>query len=213
MRRLLIAGVFALTAGGAQAALFSDDFQGNLSQWNPNASGQIVPDPLDPLGGGKALNFGSTGSGGDIFSTNASFSNPSHIYTLSYDYLGTCGTASCGGYVGIFPGGNFTIAGSQGDGWLSGDAPAAWFTPFANRNTGVWEHISFTFDTNSSDPFGLKLEDFVDSNNTAGDAYFRNLELSAAAPEPSTWAMMLLGFFGIGFMAYRRKGQDALRLA
>jgi hypothetical protein len=35
----------------------------------------------------------------------------------------------------------------------------------------------------------------------------------AAVPEPSTWAMMILGFFGIGFMAYRRK-QDgpALRL-
>jgi PEP-CTERM motif len=26
-----------------------------------------------------------------------------------------------------------------------------------------------------------------------------------AVPEPSTWAMMILGFSGIGFMAYRRK--------
>jgi hypothetical protein len=26
----------------------------------------------------------------------------------------------------------------------------------------------------------------------------------AAVPEPSTWAMMILGFFGIGFMGYRR---------
>ena len=32
-------------------------------------------------------------------------------------------------------------------------------------------------------------------------------------PEASTWAMMILGFFGVGFMAYRRKGQAALRLA
>lgn len=33
-------------------------------------------------------------------------------------------------------------------------------------------------------------------------------------PEPSTWAMMILGFFGVGFMAYRRKNQGAaLRLA
>jgi hypothetical protein len=29
--------------------------------------------------------------------------------------------------------------------------------------------------------------------------------LSAAVPEPSTWAMMILGFLGIGFMGYRRK--------
>ncbi|MBA2399451.1 MAG: PEPxxWA-CTERM sorting domain-containing protein, partial [Bradyrhizobium sp.] len=26
-----------------------------------------------------------------------------------------------------------------------------------------------------------------------------------AVPEPSTWAMMILGFAGVGFMAYRRK--------
>jgi hypothetical protein len=31
----------------------------------------------------------------------------------------------------------------------------------------------------------------------------------AAVPEPSTWAMMLLGFAGVGFMAYRRKSKPA----
>jgi len=29
-------------------------------------------------------------------------------------------------------------------------------------------------------------------------------------PEPSTWAMMILGFAGVGFMAYRRKSKPAL---
>jgi len=29
--------------------------------------------------------------------------------------------------------------------------------------------------------------------------------LAPAVPEPSTWAMMILGFCGVGFMAYRRK--------
>ena len=33
----------------------------------------------------------------------------------------------------------------------------------------------------------------------------------APVPEPSTWAMMILGFLGLGFMAYRKKGN--LRLA
>jgi hypothetical protein len=32
----------------------------------------------------------------------------------------------------------------------------------------------------------------------------------SAVPEPSTWAMLLLGFAGIGFMAYRRKSKPAL---
>jgi hypothetical protein len=31
----------------------------------------------------------------------------------------------------------------------------------------------------------------------------------SAVPEPSTWAMMILGFVGIGFMAYRRKAMPA----
>jgi hypothetical protein len=31
-----------------------------------------------------------------------------------------------------------------------------------------------------------------------------------SVPEPSTWAMMLLGFVGVGFMAYRRKSKPAL---
>lgn len=37
--------------------------------------------------------------------------------------------------------------------------------------------------------------------------------LTAAVPEPSTWAMMVLGFAGVGFMAYRRKSKPALMAA
>jgi hypothetical protein len=41
-----------------------------------------------------------------------------------------------------------------------------------------------------------------------------NFSVTAAVPEPSTWAMMILGFFGLGFMAYRRKQSGpSLRLA
>jgi hypothetical protein len=37
-----------------------------------------------------------------------------------------------------------------------------------------------------------------------------NGTFTGAVPEPSTWAMMLLGFAGLGFMAYRRKSRPAL---
>jgi len=32
-----------------------------------------------------------------------------------------------------------------------------------------------------------------------------SIRVAAAVPEPSTWAMMVLGFGGVGFIAYRRK--------
>ena len=37
--------------------------------------------------------------------------------------------------------------------------------------------------------------------------------ITAAVPEPSTWAMMLLGFAGVGFMAYRQKSKLVLLTA
>jgi phospholipase/lecithinase/hemolysin len=38
-------------------------------------------------------------------------------------------------------------------------------------------------------------------------------ELAGGVPEPSTWALMILGFAGVGFMAYRRKSKSALMVA
>jgi hypothetical protein len=32
----------------------------------------------------------------------------------------------------------------------------------------------------------------------------------AGVPEPSTWAMMILGFAGVGFMAYRRRNKSEM---
>jgi hypothetical protein len=37
--------------------------------------------------------------------------------------------------------------------------------------------------------------------------------ISPGVPEPSTWAMMLLGFAGLGFTAYRRRGKAVLAAA
>jgi hypothetical protein len=38
-------------------------------------------------------------------------------------------------------------------------------------------------------------------------------DFTAAVPEPSTWAMMIIGFAGVGFLAYRRRNQGSFRLA
>lgn len=45
------------------------------------------------------------------------------------------------------------------------------------------------------------------------EATFQILGTDAVSgvPEPSTWAMMILGFAGVGFMAYRRRNQSGTR--
>jgi hypothetical protein len=40
-----------------------------------------------------------------------------------------------------------------------------------------------------------------------------NVTVTAGVPEASTWAMMILGFLGVGFTAYRRKAKPSFRLA
>jgi len=50
----------------------------------------------------------------------------------------------------------------------------------------------------------------------SNDIYEKSYVLVAtmqAVPEPSTWAMMILGFVGISYFAYRRRNQVSLRVA
>jgi hypothetical protein len=49
-------------------------------------------------------------------------------------------------------------------------------------------------------------------NVVASGASFTQVQVGGV-PESSTWAMMLLGFAGLGFIAYRRKSKPALSAA
>ncbi len=56
------------------------------------------------------------------------------------------------------------------------------------------------------DTFFLSSGSILFTSFGAGTLTFESsLDTVAAVPEPSTWAMLLLGFGGLGFMAYRRK--------
>jgi hypothetical protein len=48
-----------------------------------------------------------------------------------------------------------------------------------------------------------------------GDGFGFDFGVGGAVPEPSTWAMMLLGFAGLGFAGYRRarKGSVSIEAA
>ena len=47
----------------------------------------------------------------------------------------------------------------------------------------------------------------------SGGNAFEIDNITASVPETSTWVMMILGFFGVGFAAYRRKPRSSMRLA
>lgn len=45
---------------------------------------------------------------------------------------------------------------------------------------------------------------FVDLSTTTGFNEAKQFEISSVVPEPSTWAMMLVGFAGLGFAGHRK---------
>ncbi len=74
----------------------------------------------------------------------------------------------------------------------------------AHTLTGGWEQYTFSWNSGSNTTANLSLTD----TNTSGpynDFVLDDLSLQAAVPEPSTWAMMVIGFLGLGFMVYRRR--------
>src|SRR3984957_13653511 len=95
--------------------------------------------------------------------------------------------------------------------WLSAPKPiVAPGTPFP---PGFTDLQSWTRDSNL-DPDWLRIGTDIVGKNADGVAPTFNAAFSltgAVVPEPSTWAMMLLGFAGLGFAGYRqaRKARPA----
>jgi hypothetical protein len=72
--------------------------------------------------------------------------------------------------------------------------------------TGSGKSVTQTADLDAVLGTGNYFAEFIQSPvNSTTDPFSGEFSISAAAPEPCTWAMMILGFFGIGFVAYRRR--------
>ena len=84
--------------------------------------------------------------------------------------------------------------------------------------TGPIAGLNYNLGQAFDDPIVLRLSQSFGYSVAGGDTYGPNrlgeISLGGSVPEPSTWAMMILGFAGIGFMAYRRRQNgQALRFA
>ena len=115
--------------------------------------------------------------------------------------------------------------GNSGDGTLTGltiNIDGDTFT-LATKNNGSNPLVQFTSGTLDDITYAGVAADGDSLMMTSDFVFFivtsRTQEigsftatLAPAVPEPSTWAMLLMGFCGLGFMAYRRKNA-ALRFA
>jgi Protein of unknown function (DUF642)/PEP-CTERM motif len=81
------------------------------------------------------------------------------------------------------------------------------FTLSNGGSSNLWQTETLNFTATSSNTL-------IDLMGSSGIAYvgLDNVDveqtsgpITPGVPEPSTWAMMILGFMGVGFMAYRRK--------
>jgi hypothetical protein len=109
--------------------------------------------------------------------------------------------------VGHNPDGTGVIAGGKFNGFI-----------VVNNNDGTVGLIDPTLGTEDIIASGGSRGDFVSPDTSNGTLFISQYELVdrlscgpgcsigvGGVPEPSTWAMMILGFAGLGFMAYRRK--------
>jgi len=201
MKRIaLVAVICAFVAMPARAAIFTEDFEVDLSAWTGVGggahNGAIVADPLDPTSGNDVLTFTQATWGGDIFGTVAGFNlTPGQEYTVSFRYLGydpqgAGSPGDLGGYAGLaagFPGSHIWY---YGTGTVSGAADVL-------IDDGQWRKYSYSFTAPLSigNPVRLMFEDFAhpsyDTIASAPDVYFDDISF---VPVPGA---VLLGMLGL----------------
>jgi hypothetical protein len=136
-----------------------------------------------PLASLTTLPAGSPTDLASIALGHTILSMPSQIEDVS----GSLSLALAPGTYGIvFGSGLFGATGTAGIGQSNDDVGSANFFQYLAAASSDWL---------SADGEGVRL--FVDGT-------------VSAVPEPSTWAMMILGFCGVGFLAYRRRDQLAV---
>lgn len=189
--------ITAFTSNSGAADLYGASASNNLDYYirivGPDAS--AVPLIVD--------------SNGSLSSTNLVYgSGSSLLLSVGYQTIAYVGASTSG----------LTVLGGSGS--ISGPASNLSITQTisAQSNVDIFVHmfVSTAIAGNSVESSGAFLDPifFIDPSFVGANNY--SIEISAgignvsAVPEPSTWAMLILGFAGIGFIAYRRTSKPAL---
>ena len=187
----MVATLMTAVFSDANAApVFSDNFNSYSSSlnWVPPANWAVTSGTVDLIGANSGFDF-FPGNGGYV------------------DLDGSTGTPGTLQTVSSFAAGNYTLTfdlggNARNDGSKTTVITLGSFTTSVTlASTDPYQLYTLNFLTTGGQ---LSFADLAGGNNNVGNI-LDNVSLSSAVPEPSTWAMMILGFFGLGVVAYRKK--------
>ena len=197
-----IGAAFALSVSSAGAALINGSFEAdiqaagtwaiypNLTGWSGGPNGIELRNNV----AGTAydgVNFIELDTTANSIATQNIATTVGQIYSLSFAYSPRSGVASGSNTIEVY-----------WDGVLLNS-----YTGFTNAND-AWTVYTVNVTGDGSNSLEFRAAGTSDSFGGSLDAV-----MLTAVPEASTWAMMILGFLGVGFLAQCRKRQSALRLA
>jgi PEP-CTERM motif len=161
----------------------------------------------------QGSNVVATGSG-TIDTTGLTIFEPGSIINLIVPSLGiiASGLAPVTIYNGFtgpasFGSGGATIADSSSGDSLGIDAQVNQLYVPAGDISGHALSSSETWDNRTFSSLGVTPGTYKWTWGSGADQNFTLVVGAAAIPEPSTWAMMLLGFAGLGFVGYPSAGR------
>jgi hypothetical protein len=154
--------------------------------------------------GGFQYVFGAAQS--TDLNVNGTFTLSNLVYTPTFataSLTGTPGAHNADGW------GTFNLSMDMSDGFPSTATKVA----FTLTDTGApWASADDVLTANSLGHVAAAHIFVCDGPcSLANGALTTGFATTGAVPEPSTWAMMILGFMGVGFLAYRRRGQPSFR--
>lgn len=191
-----------LTSGAQAAVVFSDNFNSYAYQlnWAPPANWTAPgPGTVDLIG------QTTTTTGFDFYPGNGGY----------VDLNGSNGVPGSLQTIMAFAPGSYTLTfdlggNARGDGNKTTTITLGDFSQSITLgSSSALQLYSYSFTTTGG---VLDFADLVGGSGNIGNILDNVTVMTSAVPEPSTWAMMILGFFGVGFMAYRRNNRPVLRL-
>jgi hypothetical protein len=200
------AAIISVTSGGV-----ADATSGQVSAF-ASAPGAVTYDmSSNPGFGGDPVAFVTGSSSGQYATPFGDTTQFASVGTLTAPATSTLLLSGSSNYVGLYWGSidgynSLIITDASGDHVVNSANYASVLTP-PNGDQGADGSLYINIFTDSAI---TKLTFF--SNQAAFE--FDNLTV-AAVPEASTWAMMILGFLGLGFLGYRKsaKSGSAFRMA